>query len=404
MSIASSATAGAVAPPGRAAAPFLAATLVTLMAAAAAPTPLYRLYQQSWGFSPAMLTVVFAVYALSLLAVLLTAGSLSDHVGRRPVIFAALLLEILGMGLFVAAESPSMLIAARIVQGLATGAATSALAAALLDSARRHGPLINSLVTPVGMALGALGTSALAELAPWPLHLVYILLAGLFVVQAAALWLLPEMTAPRPGAWASLRPCVAVPPQARAAFLRLSPLNVAIWALGGFFMSLAPSLVREATGAAASLAGGAVVATFTGAGALSILALRHRPARTALLSGAILLLAGVAVLAGGVHLAALPLFLAGALLAGLGWGASFLGILRALLPLAGAEERAGLVSAYYIQGYVALGAPAIAAGMLGRWLGLVVATDIYTAVLLSLAGMGLALVVLDGRGGQELHP
>lgn len=403
MSILSSPAATGVHPPsGRAAALLFSATMVTLIAAASAPTPLYPLYQYSWSFSPEVLTVVFAVYAAGLLAALLTVGALSDHVGRRPVIFAALLLEILGMGLFVAADGVKLLIAARLVQGFATGAATSALAAALLDADRHHAPLISSLVNPLGMALGALGAGALVELAPWPLRLVYLLLAVLFVAQAAVLWRLPERAAPRPGAWASLRPRVVVPLPARAAFLRLSPLNTAIWALGGFMMSLGPSLVREATGVASSLAAGAVVAALTGSGAVAILAVRNRPARVALTAGAILMLAGLPVLASGAWVGSLALLLVGALLAGLGWGASFLGVLRSLLPLAGATERAGLVSAYYVQGYLAISVPAMLAGVLGRSLGVVPAATIFVLALLAttLAGLVLARGAAVGRRAQ----
>ncbi|MET0721594.1 MAG: MFS transporter, partial [Tardiphaga sp.] len=95
---------------------FLVLTLGIVTCAAGAPTPLYRIYQEHWGFSPVMVTLVFAVYALSLLVALLTVGALSDYVGRRPVIFAALILNAIAMSLFVAADSVAMLIAARILQ------------------------------------------------------------------------------------------------------------------------------------------------------------------------------------------------------------------------------------------------------------------------------------------------
>ena len=51
---------------------FLAFTLMTFLAASSVPTPLYHLYQETWAFSPATLTLIFGVYALSLLAALLS--------------------------------------------------------------------------------------------------------------------------------------------------------------------------------------------------------------------------------------------------------------------------------------------------------------------------------------------
>ncbi|KPA94087.1 MFS transporter, partial [Pseudomonas asplenii] len=142
---------------------FLSITLLTFLAASSAPTPLYHLYQEALEFSAATLTLIFGVYALSLLAALLTVGSLSDYLGRRPVLFSALLLEIIAMGLFIAADGIPLLIAARVLQGFATGMATSALGAALLDRDNRKGPLVNSLAPLLGMACGALGASLLAE-------------------------------------------------------------------------------------------------------------------------------------------------------------------------------------------------------------------------------------------------
>jgi MFS family permease len=104
---------------------FLAITLLSFLAASTAPTPLYHLYQEQLQFSAAILTLVFAVYALSLLVALLTVGSLSDHLGRKPVIFTAVLLNIVAMLLFIQADSVGWLISARVLQGFATGMATA---------------------------------------------------------------------------------------------------------------------------------------------------------------------------------------------------------------------------------------------------------------------------------------
>src|ERR1700750_3402672 len=60
------------------------AAAITFSASGAAPTPLYHEYQEHFGLPPLMLTIIFAAYVLSLLFALLTVGSLSDYVGRRP--------------------------------------------------------------------------------------------------------------------------------------------------------------------------------------------------------------------------------------------------------------------------------------------------------------------------------
>ena len=364
---------------------FLAITLLSFLAASTAPTPLYHLYQEQLQFSAAILTLIFAVYALSLLVALLTVGSLSDHLGRKPVIFTAVLLNIVAMLLFIQADGVAWLISARVLQGFATGMATAVLSATLLDTDRQQGALINSVAPLIGMALGGMGCGLLAEFAPAPLHLTYWLLLVLFVMQGLYVWRLPESVSRQPGAWASLRPTLHVPVQARSTLWRVLPLNTATWALGGFYASLAPSLVRTATGSTSNLIGGATVAVLTLTGASMIFILRNRPAGNALQLGAGCLATGVALILLGAHDASLPLFFLGTLVAGCGFGAGFLGALRSVVPLALPHERAGLMSAYYVLSYLAFCLPSLLAGNLTRTFGLVMTTDGYGVVLILLA-------------------
>lgn len=376
---------------------FLAITLLTFLAASSAPTPLYHLYQEGLHFSAGMLTLIFGVYALSLLAALLTVGSLSDYLGRKPVIFAALILDMLAMLLFINADSVAWLIAARTLQGFATGMATAVLGAALLDTDRQQGPLVNSVAPLLGMACGAMGSSLLVEFAPLPTQLIYWALLGLMLAQALYVWRLPESVSRIPGALASLRPTLHVPPQARRALWLSLPVDVAVWAMGGFYLSLAPSLVRAATGSTSNLIGGGLVAVLTLSGALMIFTLRNRPADKVLRLGAGLLAIGVALILTAVHSASLPLFFIATLVAGSGFGAGFLGALRSVVPLALPHERAGLMSAFYVLSYLAFCLPSLLAGNLIRSFGLIATTDGYGAVLILLAVGALAGLIWQER-------
>ncbi|MCD9117068.1 MFS transporter [Pseudomonas bijieensis] len=378
---------------------FLALTLLGFLAASSAPTPLYHLYQEQLQFSPAILTLIFGVYAFSLLAALLTVGSLSDYLGRKPVIFVALLLNMLAMLLFINADSVAWLIGARLIQGFATGMATSVLGAALLDFDRRQGPLITSVAPLLGMACGALGCGLLAEFAPLPLQLTYWILLGLFLIQALYIWRLAESVSPQPGAWQSLRPTLHVPVQARRALWLVLPLNLAAWAVGGFYLSLAPSLVRAATGSTSNLIGGALVAVLTLTGALSIYTLRNQEADKLLRLSASLLVIGLALVLVAVHGGSLPLFFIGTLVTGSGFGAGFLGALRSIMPLALPHERAGLMSAFYVLSYLAFSLPSLLAGNLTRVFGLIPTTDGYGAVLIVLSAAALL-----GLSRQSVKP
>ncbi|MBI6600115.1 MULTISPECIES: MFS transporter [Pseudomonas] len=374
---------------------FLAITLLTFLAASSAPTPLYHLYQQHLDFSAGMLTLIFGVYALSLLAALLTVGSLSDYLGRKPVIFAALIVEMLAMLLFINESSVAWLIVARTLQGFATGMATAVLGAALLDTDREQGPLINSLAPLLGMACGAMGCSLLVEFAPFPTQLIYWVLFGAMLLQALLVWRLPESVSPIAGALASLWPTLHVPAQARRALWIALPVDIAVWAMGGFYLSLAPSLVRAATGSTSNLIGGALVAVLTVSGALMIYGLRHRAADKVLRLGAMLLALGVALILGAVHTASLPLFFVATLIAGSGFGAGFLGAVRSVVPLAQPHERAGLMSAFYVLSYLAFCIPSLLAGTLTRAFGPIATTDGYGASLIVLALSALMALLLQ---------
>jgi len=379
---------------GRRAALWLnASLLVTYLAASTAPSPLYALYREAWGFSALMLTVVFATYAFVLLAALLFFGALSDHRGRREVVLVSLGLEIAAILVFRHADSVGWLIAARAVQGLATGMATSALSAGMQDIDRERGALLNSVAPLLGMGVGALGAGALAQFAPSPMQLVYDALLAVLAAQAMAAFFLPETIARRPGALASMKPRLAVPVRARATLWQVLPVNTAQWALGGFYASLGPSLARIVTGLHSPLLGGGVVAALVLSGALAVLAVRTRDARAVLAGGTTALVVGVGITLAGVQCHSTALFFLGSVIAGLGFGASFNGTLRRLAPLAEAHERAALMATFFVLSYLAFSVPAILAGLAVGHVGLQVASTGYGLLLVLLGGVALAMMV-----------
>src|SRR6185503_11291862 len=91
--------------------------------ASGTPSPLYSSYRELWGFSPAILTLVYATYAFGVLASLILAGRVSDEIGRRPVLLASLATLMVTSVLFMLADSVVWLFVARGIQGLATGLA-----------------------------------------------------------------------------------------------------------------------------------------------------------------------------------------------------------------------------------------------------------------------------------------
>jgi MFS family permease len=344
----------------------MAAVLGLLVFASSAPSPLYGVYQKKFGFSATTLTAVFGVYALALILTLLVVGPLSDYVGRRPVVVAALLLEIAAVSLFLAANGVAWLYAARILQGCAVGSATSALSAALIDLSPQgstRAPVVNSFIPGFGLALGALITSALVQYAPAPTKLIWALLLGAFVLAIPVVLSVPESVARQPGALQSLRPRLGVPRPCLGAFIAGLPGMVALWALGGFYLSLGPSLAGSIVGSSNLLWGGVVIVLLAGVGSMSSLLFRNSAPADAVLWGAIALLVGVGITVGGIEAPSAALLLVGTPVAGVGFGLAFLGGFRILSALAPPSERARMVATIYVVCYLALSLPAIAAGV-----------------------------------------
>jgi Major Facilitator Superfamily len=213
---------------------------ITFSASGAAPTPLYHEYQEHFGLTEFMITIIFAAYVLFLLLALLRVGSLSDYIGRRPVILAALALNVLAMVLFMTAGSAAALIVARAIHSFATGLAVTTLAATILDTDKERAPVLNSFTAFAGLSAGTLGAGALVTFAPAQEQFVYVVLLVLCVVEAAILWFMPETATTKPGALASLRPRVHVPRIAWATFVAVTPVNIASWSLGGFYFLSCP--------------------------------------------------------------------------------------------------------------------------------------------------------------------
>jgi MFS family permease len=374
---------------------FAVLAAMTFSASGAAPTPLYQEYQSHFGLTPFMITVIFATYVLCLLLALLTVGSLSDFLGRRPAILSALGMNIFAMLLFMTAGSASALIVARAVQGFATGLAVTTLGATILDTDRDRAPMLNSVTAFAGLSAGTLGAGVLVTFAPAPEQLVYIVLLALSVTGVAVLWFMPETSPLKPGALASLLPHVRIPLQARASFLSITPVNIASWALGGFYFSLMPAVVRVATGATLPIVGSLVVAALTLTGAVIVIALRNVAPERMLHLGIASLSLGVMITLAGIQWRLVSVMMLGTVVCGLGFGSAFSGTLRTVMPLARPDERASLLSAYFVEGYLAFSLPAVLAGFLAPIVGLTTAADFY--------GIGVILLAVGSLASTMFH-
>src|SRR5712691_8728141 len=369
----------------------LATVLAFMLFAASAPSPLYVVYQARWHFSSLTLTAIFGVYVLALLAMLLITGRLSDHLGRRPVVLLALVVQIASMGAFIAARDVGMLFAARFLQGLWTGLATGALSAWLLDLQPPDHPGLGSLVVSVapvaGLAAGALGSGLLVQYGPDPLHLVFSLLCAVFALAFVAMPVITDVAMRTPGWLQSMRPQIGVPPVPRCLFAASAPSLIATWALGGLYLSLGPSLALSLLKSDISLAGAGVIVVLMGAVAVAATLVRAADARVIVIRASLVLVVGVGITELSVALGSAVGLYAGSVLAGLGFGPAFSAVFRSLVPLAPPDKRAGLLASIFIVVHLAFGLPALIAGVAVTHYGLRDTTYGYGIMVMALAAL-----------------
>jgi predicted MFS family arabinose efflux permease len=340
-----------------------------------------------WGFSPVMLTIVFGIYALAVLAALLVAGRLSDHLGRRPVLIVAAISQALVMLLFATAGSVTGLLVARVIQGLTTGAAIGAVGAAMIDLDKSRGTLANAVVPAFGTGLGALIGGIFLQYLPGPTHLVYAVLAAIFIAQVLGLNFMKESISAQPGVLKSLKPRLNLPRATREPLLLAVPILLAVWALAGFYGSLGPTLIRGMLNSRSPVLGGLALFVLAASAGISVLLLQKRTPRQMTMVGAGSLFAGVALTVFALsHSAIVPFFL-GTAVAGIGFGAGFQGAVRSVIPFAAPHERAGTLSIIFIICYLAMGVPAVIAGsMLARHVTIIAVAEYFCAVIMALAG------------------
>jgi MFS family permease len=367
----------------------LAAAIVGLaLFASGIPSPLYGVYRELWGFSPLVLTLVYATYAFGVLTTLILAGRLSDDVGRRPVLLGALSTLMGTTVLFIFAQSVAWLFVARALQGLATGAALSAASAALLELHPQRDPvrvsLANGVASAGGVGLGVLVSAALVELLPAPRVLPYVALLALFAVALAGAWRMPEPVA------TTQRPRLTpqrpnVPTEIRGQFLLAALGAVSSWSIAGLFLSLGPQLSADLFHTTNHLVAGIGVFALSGAAAVGQLAFGRTVPWAGAAGGSIALSAGMVLLVIAAATDSSLAFLAGSVIGGAGFGVAFLGALRTLTTVIPTEHRAAVMSAFYVVAYAALSLPAIAGGLVVSSLGVLPTFAVFGSLAAALA-------------------
>ncbi|WP_326573327.1 MFS transporter [Streptomyces sp. NBC_00487] len=344
------------------------------MAGTTLPTPLYGLYQEKFGFSELTVTVVYAVYAVGVIAVLLLTGNVSDAVGRRPVLWWGLGFAAASAVCFLCATALGWLYAGRLLSGLSAGLFTGAATAYVLELAPHGGASRATFVATAanmgGLGCGPLLAGVLAQYADWPLYLPFAVHLALVACSAIVLLRLPETVRER-RPLSTVRPRrPSLPPPVRAVFGPAAAASFAGFALFGVFTSISPALLSQSLNVHNHAVSGLVVALAFFASTVGQLAVGRVGVSRSLPLGCGGLLAGLALLAGALRWELLPLVVLSAVVGGAGQGLAFRGALSAVASVSEADRRAAVISALFVVAYAGISVPVIGVGLLSESIGL----------------------------------
>lgn len=358
------------------------------------PTPLYPLFQERFGFGGLTTTVLFAVYAGGVIATLILFGRLSDALGRRPVLLAAVLAAFGSAICFLVGEANGwlwLLFCGRILSGLAAGVFTATGTVAVLENAppghNRLGSAVATAANIGGLGLGIATSGLVAQWASAPLRTPFLLHAVLLVLGGFALLAVRERVTGDRSRFRLQRP--RIPAEARGVFGPASLGAFLGFAVSGMHSAVTPNFMTQVLHQHAPALIAAVVSLLFLTSAVAQIVLRRHSDRTLLILGAITLAVSMAVLIGALLGASLPVLLLATALSGVGQGLLFMTGLRAVTTVTEPARRTEATTSYFIIAYIAISLPVVAVGVLANLLGLIPAGVIFAVAIGVPALLGL---------------
>ena len=356
-------------------------------------TPLYGIYRRAFGFSALTLTLIFAAYVVTIIPAMLIFGPLADAFGRRRILLIALLTAALGAVLLLAASSTPWLFAARVAQGLAFSAVAGAGAAALLELGNNSKKTAFVIAASMngGIALGPVLAGILAQYAPAPRTLVYIVYLVLLVPAFIGVFSMVEPLAP-----ASRRPFrphrPGLPTNGKTAFLIATAVAAFAFGSPALFLSVVPSFLAGLLHTTNTALLVAPVGLFLGMGTIAPIVLHALPARRAAIIGSLLNVIGLVATLYATSIGSIPLLLIAAFVGGSGVGLTFVSSLSFINQLISQAERGDVFGTFYALIYIWFGGTALAVGLLTGPIGLTAAVRGVAVVVVALCLIAVAAI------------
>lgn len=351
----------------------VAFSFLVVTAFSTAPSSLYGLYEHQEHLSSLTITIVYAIYAVGIVVSLLLAGHVSDWYGRRVVLLPALTVAAAAAVVFLVWRSLAGLLVARLLTGVAIGAAVATGTAFITDlgsgpagEATRRAGIVTTIANIGGLACGPLIAGLLARYAPHGLTLAFQVFLVALVLAGLAVALAPEghpPAYPRP----RYRPQhLSVPSRARRQLTAAAAGAFLCFAVFGLFAGLAGAFLAGPLHQPSPALCGLTIFCSFGAGVVVQTTTTSWPAHRLIAAGIVPAAAGLGVLVASAWTSppSLALFVIGGVIAGIGGGAIFRGSLTLVIVTSGTDDRAGVLATFFISGYAGLSVPVVGLGLL----------------------------------------
>lgn len=383
----------------------IAATFAITMMGTTLPTPLYPIYQQTLGFSQLMITIIFAVYALGVIAALIVTGAWSDQIGRRPLLAMGLALSAASALAFLWGGGLWPLLLGRLLSGFSAGIFTGTATVAVVELAppawKSQATLVATAANMGGLGFGPFLAGILAQYVHWPLHLCFIVDLVLIALAGVAVARAPE-TAQRPERPALMVRRPKVPAGVVPVFIPAAIAGFAGFAVMGLFTAIAPAFMGQILGYHNhALTGLVVFMVFIGSTVGQ--SLQARLARAWRLPlGCLGLILGMLGVMAAVSFASLGWLIGGGLVAGAGQGAAFRAGMGEITAASPSERRAEVASTFFVVAYVAISIPVVGLGVAARLFGLATAGAVFAGGVALLAALSAVILLWRQYQGEGL--
>ena len=304
----------------------VAYAFIMVMLGTTLPTPLYPVYEATFGLSSITITIIYAVYAVGVISALLVFGQLSDRIGRRYILLPGVLLSAVSAVVFLVTDNVTLLFVGRILSGFSAGLFTSTATATLVNlvpkSKQGLASMIASAINMLGLGLGPLLAGVLAEYFAYPMRVVFIVHLLMLLPAFYFIWIMEEPVKEKKSFQITVQK-LRIPSDVRPAFIEaVIPAFVGFSVLG-LFTSVSPAFLQEVIQVDNRAILGVMVFVCFFASSVGQSVLTHTSDHTILVLGSLILLSGILFVGVALFFHSLTLLVIGAVVFGAGQGLSF---------------------------------------------------------------------------------